>query len=172
MLRHDSIFLRAGGSFPPAEDGSKFAFACPIPFHSLCAHHLLPFHGVACIGYIPGEKHFGLVELARVVEACSRGIQVQQPMTTRIGLWLRRQLAPPGVGVLVECVHTYMAARGVAPVSTSTTNYAVTSDNGTRCRRTRPSMSRRWCLPSLNKDTAAELREVIRRWEGAVEWSA
>jgi GTP cyclohydrolase IA len=87
-----------------------------IPFQSLCEQHLLPFYGVAYVGYIPDATRLGESELARIVESCSRGIQVQQRMTTRIGLWLHHQLAPRGVGVLVEAAHICLPPSRVSAV--------------------------------------------------------
>ena len=74
----------------------------PIPFHALCGEHLLPFYGAVHIGYVRNGKRVKPTEFARVVEACSSGVQIQQRMTNRIGLWLHHELAPHGVGVLVE----------------------------------------------------------------------
>lgn len=110
--------------FPNTDDYSDLVLARSIPFRSLCEHHLLPFYGVAHVGYAPGENLLGLSKFARVVEACSRGFQVQERMTTRIGSWLYDHLAPRSVGVLVEGVHTCMTARGVRSVGTSTTTMA------------------------------------------------
>ncbi len=124
MLRHDNVSMLAGGSLLATDGNAKLVLARSIPFHSLCERHLLPFHGVAHVGYVPGENLFGLSEFTRTVEACSRGIQVQQRMTTRIGLWLHHQFAPRGVGVLVEGVHTCMAARGFPPVGAATSTTA------------------------------------------------
>jgi GTP cyclohydrolase IA len=105
MLRHAELSMLAGGSQPASDSDSELVFAGSIPFHSLCEQHLLGFYGVAHVGYIPDKTPLSASELARIVESCSRGVQVQQRMTTRIGLWLHHQLAPRGVGVLVEAVH-------------------------------------------------------------------
>ncbi|MDT8911801.1 GTP cyclohydrolase I [Amycolatopsis sp. PS_44_ISF1] len=110
--------------FPNDEAYSDLVIARTIPFRSLCEHHLLPFYGNAHVGYIPGGSILGLSKLARVVEACSRGFQIQERMTVRIGDWLEDRLQPRGVGVVVEGVHTCMTARGVRAVGTSTTTMA------------------------------------------------
>jgi GTP cyclohydrolase IA len=85
-----------------------------IPFHSLCEHHLLPFFGVAHVGYIPGERIVGLSKLARVVEATARRLQVQERMTTQIATYLNKALVPGGVAVVLEAEHLCMTIRGVA----------------------------------------------------------
>src|SRR5215218_2719343 len=73
-----------------------------IPFQSLCMHHLLPFHGIAHVAYLPGERIVGLSKLGRVVELYARDLQIQERMTTQIASWLQRELAPRGVGVVLE----------------------------------------------------------------------
>lgn len=120
MLRHDDGSALAGGSllqFPigSARGDSELVLVHAIAFQSLCERHLLPYDGVVHIGYWHGENCLGSAEFARIVEACSGGIQDQQRLTTRIGLWLQHQLAPRGVGVLVEGEYTCEADRGGAP---------------------------------------------------------
>ncbi len=84
-----------------------------IPFHSLCMHHLLPFHGVAHVAYLPGDRIIGLSKLARVVDSFSRDLQVQERLTTQIAHWLEQVLEPRGVGVVLEAEHLCMSLRGV-----------------------------------------------------------
>lgn len=120
MLRHADLSMLAGGSPPASDRDSELVLARPVPFHSLCEQHLLPFYGVVHAGYVPGETQLGPSEFARIVEACARGIQIQQRMTTRIGLWLHHQLAPRGVGVLVEAVHICTPPSRVSSVGTQT----------------------------------------------------
>jgi GTP cyclohydrolase I len=84
-----------------------------IPFQSLCMHHLLPFHGVAHVGYLPGECIVGISKLARVVEAFARDLQLQERMTVQIADWLEQELAPRGVGVVLSAEHMCMTIRGV-----------------------------------------------------------
>ena len=121
MSGQDNICTLAGGSLITRRGTSKLVAARSIPFHSLCQHHLVPFDGVVHVGYLPDENQVGLTEFARIVEACSRGIQVQQRMTSRIGLWLQHQLAPRGVGVLVQAVHSCKTARGDSSTVAKTT---------------------------------------------------
>jgi GTP cyclohydrolase I len=99
-------------TFPNDEGYDELVVACDIPFHSLCEHHLLPFVGVAHVGYLPGERIIGLSKLARVVEYFARGLQVQERLTTQAADWLDRELAPKGVGVVLEAEHLCMGLRG------------------------------------------------------------
>jgi GTP cyclohydrolase I len=82
MLRHADLSLLAGAPLPASDIDTDIVWERAIPFHSLCEQHLLPFYGVAHVGYLPGDTELGDSELARIVEACSRGIQIQQRMTT------------------------------------------------------------------------------------------
>ena len=121
----------------PNEDGyDQLIVARAIPFHSLCMHHLLPFHGVAHIGYLPGERIIGLSKLGRVVELFARDLQIQERLTTQISDWLQRELEPKGVGVVLEAEHLCMSLRGVqklgAKTLTSTLHGLVRDDARTR----------------------------------------
>ncbi|MGH2862824.1 MAG: GTP cyclohydrolase I FolE [Solirubrobacteraceae bacterium] len=91
-----------------------------IPFHSLCMHHVLPFQGVAHVGYLPGDHIIGLSKLARVVELFARDLQLQERLTTQIAAWLQRELQPKGVGVVLEAEHLCMTLRGVQKPHTRT----------------------------------------------------
>ena len=84
-----------------------------ISFNSMCEHHLLPFTGVAHIGYVPSGKVVGLSKLARVVESVSRRPQVQERMTEEIANLLIDELAVKGVAVVIEATHSCMTIRGV-----------------------------------------------------------
>ena len=75
-------------------------------------HHLLPFHGVAHIGYLPGERLIGLSKLGRVVEHFSCDLQLQERVTTQVAGGLDDELAPKGVGVVLEVEHLCMSLRG------------------------------------------------------------
>ena len=98
-----------------ANDGGydEMVVATGISFHSMCEHHLLPFVGVAHVGYLPGERIIGLSKLARVVEHFARSLQVQERLTTQVANWLDDRLAPKGVGVVLEAEHMCMSLRGV-----------------------------------------------------------
>jgi GTP cyclohydrolase I len=84
-----------------------------ISFNSMCEHHLLPFTGVAHIGYIPNGKVVGLSKLARVVESVSHRPQVQERMTEQIANLLITELDVKGVAVVIEATHSCMTIRGV-----------------------------------------------------------
>lgn len=84
-----------------------------IEFASCCEHHLLPFTGKAHIGYLPDGKVVGLSKLARVVETIARKPQVQERMTEDLAELIMRELAPRGVGVIIEASHSCMTIRGV-----------------------------------------------------------
>jgi len=101
-------------TFPNDEGYDELVIARDIPFVSLCEHHLLPFIGTAVVGYLPKDRILGLSKLARVVEHFSRRPQVQERMTTQIARWLDDQLAPNGVGIVMQAEHTCMTVRGVA----------------------------------------------------------
>lgn len=100
-------------TFPNEEGYDELVLVRDIPFQSLCMHHLLPFHGVAHVAYLPGERILGLSKLARVVEHFSRDLQVQERLTTQVANWLQEQLQPKGVGVVLHAEHLCMSLRGV-----------------------------------------------------------
>jgi GTP cyclohydrolase IA len=98
-----------------------------IEVYSTCEHHLVPFHGVAHVGYIPNEKGqiTGLSKLARLVDVYARRPQVQERMTSQIADALMRVLEPRGVIVVIECEHLCMTMRGVRKPGAKTTTSAV-----------------------------------------------
>jgi GTP cyclohydrolase IA len=112
-------------TFPNDGGYDELVVARGIPFHSLCEHHLLPFVGVAHVGYLPGERILGLSKLARVVDLFARSLQVQERLTTQIAEWLQRELAPKGVGVVIEAEHLCMSLRGVQKAGASTVTSAL-----------------------------------------------
>jgi GTP cyclohydrolase I len=123
-------------TFPNDEGYDELVVARDIPFHSLCEHHLLPFHGVAHVGYLPGERIVGLSKLGRVVDLYARRPQVQERLTTQIAKWLCAMLEPRGVGVVIEAEHLCMSLRGVqkpgARTITSALHGSVRDDPRTR----------------------------------------
>ena len=103
-------------TFPNDAGYDELIIARSIPVRSVCEHHLLPFVGVAHVGYLPGERILGLSKLARVVELFARRPQVQERLTQQVADWLQDQVAPRGVGVVVEAEHLCMTMRGVRSV--------------------------------------------------------
>src|SRR5436190_22474013 len=123
-------------TFPSDEAYDELIVIRDIPFHSLCEHHLLPFTGVAHIGYLPGARILGLSKFARVAEHFSRRLQVQERLTSQIAHWLNQNLGPRGVGVVLEAEHLCMSLRGVradgARTVTSALHGTVRHDERTR----------------------------------------
>jgi len=112
-------------TFPNDEGYDELVLVRAIPFQSLCEHHLLPFAGVAHVGYLPADRILGLSKLARVVELFSRRLQLQERLTTQVADWLQDQLAPKGVGVVLEAAHLCMSLRGVRAAGTHTVTSAL-----------------------------------------------
>jgi GTP cyclohydrolase I len=112
-------------SFPNDEDYDELVVVRDIPFQSLCMHHLLPFHGVAHVAYLPAERILGLSKLARVVEHFARDLQLQERLTTQVANCLQEQLEPKGVGVVIEAEHLCMSLRGVQKAGARTVTSAL-----------------------------------------------
>ena len=112
-------------TFPNDEGYDELVLARDLPFHSLCQHHLLPFKGVAHVGYLPGDRILGLSKLARVVELFARGLQVQERLTKQVADWLEESLRPKGVGVVLEAEHLCMSLRGVQAAGSTTVTSAL-----------------------------------------------
>jgi GTP cyclohydrolase I len=87
------------------ENHHELVMVKDIPFYSLCEHHMLPFHGVAHVAYIPNGRVVGISKLARAVEIYSRRLQLQERLTTQVADAIVDTLHPIGVGVVVEAVH-------------------------------------------------------------------
>ncbi|MFD9887991.1 GTP cyclohydrolase I FolE [Amycolatopsis sp. NPDC058986] len=107
-------------TFPNDEQYDELVLARAIPVRSVCEHHLLPFVGVAHVGYLPGERILGLSKLARIVEHFACRPQVQERLTKQVADWLCEHLNPKGVGVVIEAEHSCMTLRGVQAVGSST----------------------------------------------------
>ena len=107
-------------TFPNDEGYNDLVLVKNSPFNSLCQHHLVPFRGIAHIGYLPGERLLGLSKLARALEMFSRDLQVQERLTKQVADWLLDLLNPRGVGVVLEAEHLCMSLRGVQSAGTTT----------------------------------------------------
>jgi GTP cyclohydrolase I len=107
-------------TFDNDEGYDELVLARSIPIRSVCEHHLLPFVGVAHVGYLPDGRILGLSKLARVVELFAHRTQVQERLTRQIADWLDTRLRPRGVGVVIEAEHMCMTLRGVQAVGSRT----------------------------------------------------
>jgi GTP cyclohydrolase IA len=120
-----------------SETTDELVLVRDIPFASVCEHHLVPFIGMAHVGYIPRDGVItGLSKLARVVELASKRLQVQERMTTQIADALVERLNPVGVVVVLEAEHLCMSIRGIKKPGSKTVTSAlrgiVASDQATR----------------------------------------
>ena len=112
-------------TFPNAEGYAETVSLTDIPFHSLCAHHFLPFFGTAHLAYVPKGRLVGLSKLARVVDFYSRRPQLQERMTEQIAALIEKRLQPAGVMVVVHARHLCMEMRGVGKAGLTTTTSAI-----------------------------------------------
>jgi GTP cyclohydrolase I len=111
-------------TFPNTEGYGEAVSVTDIPFHSLCAHHFLPFYGIAHLAYVPKERVVGLSKLARVVDFYARRPQLQERMTEQIADLVEKRLRPAGTMVLIQARHLCMEMRGVGKVGLTTTTSA------------------------------------------------
>ena len=107
-------------TFPNAERYDELVVVEDIPVRSVCEHHMLPFTGVAHLGYLPADRILGLSKLARLVEFYAHRAQTQERLTQQVAEHLDRHLGPRGVGVVIEAEHTCMSVRGARAEGAST----------------------------------------------------
>jgi GTP cyclohydrolase I len=107
-------------TFANSEGYDELVLVQDIPVRSLCEHHLLPFVGVAHVGYLPSARIVGLSKLARTVEHFARRPQTQERLTMQVARQLEENLAPRGVGVVIEAEHSCMTLRGARAHDTRT----------------------------------------------------
>lgn len=128
-------FLTAGYNMNPEqilrsamfkEEYKQMVLVKDIDIYSMCEHHMLPFFGKAHVAYIPNGYITGLSKIARVVEAFSRRLQVQERLTTQIRNCIQETLQPLGVAVVIEAQHMCMQIRGVQKQNSVTTTSAFT----------------------------------------------
>ena len=112
-------------TFENGEDYDELVLVEDIPVRSLCEHHMLPFVGVAHVGYLPDDSVLGLSKFARVVDFFSRRPQTQERLTKEVADCLQRELSPRGVGVVIEAEHTCMTLRGARAVGSRTVTSAL-----------------------------------------------
>ncbi len=111
-------------TFANDEGYDELVLARAIPFRTVCEHHLLPFSGVAHVGYLPGERILGLSKLARLVEHFAARPQTQERLTKQVADCLAARLRPAGAGVVLSAEHTCMTLRGVRAVGAKTVTSA------------------------------------------------
>lgn len=107
-------------TFPNEEGYDEMVMVRDVPVRSLCEHHLLPFTGRACVGYLPGGRVVGLSKLARIVEHFACRPQTQERLTKQVADWLQENLSPRAVGVVIVAEHTCMTLRGAQATGSST----------------------------------------------------
>jgi GTP cyclohydrolase IA len=112
-------------TFSNAAGYDEMVLVSDIPVRSLCEHHLLPFTGVAHVGYLPGERILGLSKFARTVDFYARRPRVKERLTTEIAEHLQERLEPAGVGVVIEADHTCMTLRGARATGSRTVTAAL-----------------------------------------------
>ena len=112
-------------TFANTENYDELVLVQDIPVRSLCEHHMLPFVGVAHVGYLPGDRILGLSKFARMVDFFAQRPQTQERLTKQIAEHLEHQLSPVGVGVVVEAEHTCMSLRGVRAAGARTVTSAL-----------------------------------------------
>lgn len=95
-----------------AEDCDELIVVKDIEFVSFCEHHILPFQGVAHVGYIPNGRIVGLSKIPRLVDIFAKRLQVQERLTTQVANALMEHLQPKGVGCVIEAKHSCLSCRG------------------------------------------------------------
>jgi GTP cyclohydrolase IA len=107
-------------TFPNDEHYDELVLVRDIPFRTVCEHHLLAFHGVAHVGYLPADRILGLSKLARLVHHFAARPQTQERLTKQVADFLQDNLHPRAVGVVCEAEHACMTLRGARALGATT----------------------------------------------------
>lgn len=113
-------------TFPNKRQLDEMVIVKGIPFYTLCAHHVIPFHGVCHIGYVPKDQIAGLSKFPRTVQHFARALNVQEELTQIICNYLEDQLHPVGTAVVMQAEHLCMTMRGAQVPGTQTLTHALT----------------------------------------------
>jgi GTP cyclohydrolase I len=109
----------------PANGLDEMITLGPIPFYTLCVHHVVPFYGNAWVGYVPRDKMAGLSKFPRAVKYMAKGLWVQEELTIEIADYLVEKLDPTGLAIVIKAEHMCMAARGIQQPGVVTTTSAM-----------------------------------------------
>ncbi|MDO4699625.1 MAG: GTP cyclohydrolase I FolE [Moraxella sp.] len=145
---HQSLDVVANGAIFPS-DNPELVLVQNIEFYSLCEHHLLPFYGVAHVGYLPNGKVLGLSKVARIVDMYARRLQIQENLTKQIAQAVQNLTACRGVAVVMDASHMCMMMRGVGKQQSTTRTLSMLGDFGT------DSQARQEFLQAIPKRTPA-----------------
>ena len=116
----DPLETALSKTFPEETVAREMIVVRDIPFNSWCSHHMIPFFGWAHVGYVPNGKILGLSKVARLVQAASKGLHIQEKVTDDIANALSKVLRPTGVIVVMEAIHTCLEVRGARAIGSST----------------------------------------------------
>lgn len=116
---HQSLEVVANDAIFPS-DNPELVLVQNIEFYSLCEHHLLPFYGVAHVGYLPEGKVLGLSKVARIVDMYARRLQIQENLTKQIATAIEELTGCRGVAVVMDASHMCMMMRGVGKQQSTT----------------------------------------------------
>ncbi len=112
-------------------DNPELVLVQNIEFYSLCEHHLLPFYGVAHVGYLPNGKVLGLSKVARIVDMYARRLQIQENLTKQIATAIKELTGCRGVAVVMDASHMCMMMRGVSKQQSTTRTLSMLDDFST-----------------------------------------
>ncbi|MCL1622663.1 GTP cyclohydrolase I FolE [Moraxella sp. Tifton1] len=124
---HQSLDVVANDAIFPS-DNPELVLVQNIEFYSLCEHHLLPFYGVAHVGYLPNGKVLGLSKVARIVDMYARRLQIQENLTKQVANAIERLTGCRGVAVVMDASHMCMMMRGVSKQQSTTRTMSMLGD--------------------------------------------